>query len=68
MPDEFIDAQARMSNDGAKGASVKLVVVRDNQLCKGLIPSKDHVATFPSFEVEAHALKCLEAVPPRNPR
>ncbi len=68
MPDEFIDAQARMSNDGAKGASVKLVVVRHYQLRKGLIPSKDHVAAFPPFEVEADLFKRLEAVPPRSPR
>lgn len=65
---EFIDAQACMANYGTKRASVKFGMVRHNQLCKGLVPSKDHVAAFLPFQVEARVLKCLEAFPARNPR
>jgi hypothetical protein len=51
--DEFVDAQASHADDGAEGASIQFVVVRDDHLPERVVAAQHYVAAFLPFDIEA---------------
>jgi len=53
---KFVNAQSRLTNDGAKRASVEFFMVWNNNLTKWIITPQNHVTAFLSFQVKANFL------------
>ena len=58
---EFINAKAGRSDDRPECPPVELLMIRHNDLAKGIVSSQDNVASFLSFEIEAGLCKGLNA-------
>ena len=49
---KFLDAEIRLSQDCTQGTPIKLLMVRYDELCKGIVAAQDHVAAVLALEGE----------------
>jgi hypothetical protein len=57
--DKFFGGQIGLSNDRAESPSIEFFVIRNDNLRKGIIASKDHVATLLTPKHKTSLLKGL---------
>jgi hypothetical protein len=65
QPDEFINPDSCLPDNGPQCAAIQFFVVRNNYLTKRLVTTKDYVAPFLSFEMKARTFQSLYALTSR---